>query len=82
METLLIDNSSLQAQSFLNSAKTLTFVKSVQTSNIQPSKDIFQAAKACNATTVDVFFDEVDNRIKKRFSIHDMSHTALLKDVV
>jgi len=55
METLLIDSSSLQAQSFLNFAKTLTFVKFVQTPHIPVSKDIFQAAKACNATTVDVF---------------------------
>jgi len=30
METLIIDGSSLQAQSFLNFAKTLAFVKSVQ----------------------------------------------------
>ena len=68
METLIVDSSSLQAQSFLNFAKTLTFVKSVQTPNTQFSKDIFQAAKECNATTVDVFFDEVDNRNRKHFN--------------
>ena len=68
METLFVDNSSLQAQSFLEFAKTLTFVKSAQMPNKQPAKDVFQAAKDCNATTVDVFFDEVDNRIKKRFN--------------
>jgi len=65
METLIVDSSSLQAQSFLSFAKTLAFVKSVQTPNI--SKGIFQAAEACNATTIDTFFDEVDKRIKNHF---------------
>ena len=62
METLIIDSSSLQAQSFLSFAKTLAFVKAVK---MPSSNDIFQAAEACNATTVDVFFNEVDKRIKK-----------------
>jgi hypothetical protein len=66
METLLIDNSSLQAQSFINFARTLPFV--IQTPTKQLSKNIYQAAKACNATTVDAFFDELDSRIKKRFN--------------
>lgn len=30
-------------------------------------KSIYQAIEESNATTVDAFFDELDNRIRKRF---------------
>jgi NADPH-dependent curcumin reductase CurA len=63
MTTLLVDNNSLQAQSFLNFARTLAFVKTVD------KQEDFQAALSqCDATTVDAFFDEVDKRIKKRYA--------------
>ena len=67
METLIIDSNSEQAKSFLNFAKTLSFVKIVSVQAEQHSTSIHKAVAACNATTVDVFFDELDNRIKKRF---------------
>ncbi|MDR1781039.1 MAG: hypothetical protein LBR50_09985 [Tannerella sp.] len=64
MTALLIDSSSIEAQSFLDFARTLSFVKSIE-SVAEPSPTSFrQAAAACNATSVDAFFDEVDSRIR------------------
>jgi hypothetical protein len=68
MTTIIVDNNSEQAQSFIEFARTLPFVKSIETSPVKPSADIDMAAAECNATTLDAFFDELDNRIKKRFS--------------
>jgi hypothetical protein len=67
MTTLLIDSNSLQAQSFIDFAKTLPFVKSIEASSEQSSRNIYQAASECNAITVDAFFCELDNRIKNHF---------------
>jgi len=44
MTTLLVDNNSLQAQSFLNFARTLAFVKTVD-----KQEDFRAALSQCNA---------------------------------
>jgi hypothetical protein len=67
MQTLIVDSSTVQAQNFINFAKTLSFVKIDVAPLEQPKKNIYEAVAESNATTVDAFFDEVDNRIKKRF---------------
>jgi hypothetical protein len=67
MQTLIVDSSTVQAQNFINFAKTLSFVKLDIAPMEQPKRDIYQAVAESNATTVDVFFHELDNRIKKRF---------------
>ena len=67
METLIIDNSTVQAQKFINFARTLPFVECAPMQIETPKKSIYQAIEESNATTVDVFFDELDSRIKKRF---------------
>ena len=65
METLIIENNSTQAQNFINFAQTLPFVKIISTSAELPKKSLQQAVAESSATTVDVFFDELENRIKK-----------------
>ena len=67
METLIVDNSTVQAQNFINFAKTLPFVEYASMPKGIPERSIYQAIEESNATTVDAFFDELDIRIKKRF---------------
>jgi hypothetical protein len=60
---LEIDIRTAQARQFLKFARTLPF-----TTVLEPPKKSFEEAIAeCNGITVDAFFDELDNRIKKRF---------------
>ena len=35
--------------------------------NKSSKKDFYQAVKACNGTSVDAFFDELDGRLKKHY---------------
>ena len=64
METLIIEDSSVQAKHFINFARSLPFVTVVESNN----KSFDEAAAKCNAVSVDTFFDELDERIKKRFN--------------
>jgi hypothetical protein len=67
MTIQFIEEETYQAQSFIEFVRTLPFVKSVEKFVTQAVKDIYREVEACNATSVDVFFDELDNRIKKRY---------------
>ena len=62
MTTIIIEDKSPQAKKLIDYIKSLPFVTVVD------DKDSFQeAAENCQALTVDEFFDDLDNRIKKRF---------------
>jgi len=51
----------------LDNKENLLFGDNEVVKNLLPQQSIYEAAAACNATSVDAFFDEVDNRIKNRF---------------
>ena len=62
MTTIIIEDKSPQAKKLIDYIKSLPFV------TIVDDNDSFQeAAENCQALTVDEFFDDLDNRIKKRF---------------
>ncbi len=62
MTTIIIEDKSPQAKKLIDYIKSLPFVTVVD------DNDSFQeAAENCQALTVDEFFDDLDNRIKKRF---------------
>ena len=63
MTTMIIEDNSIQAKQFIRFARTLPFTVVVET----PKKSFEEAASECNAVSVDTFFDELDERIKKRF---------------
>ena len=64
MTTVLIEESSPQARHLLEYIKTLPFATVV----VEKKKNFHEAAEDCNAVSVDTFFDELDDRIKKRFN--------------
>ena len=64
MTTIIIEESSLQAKQLLEYIKTLPFATIVE----KKKESFSEAAKECNAVTVDTFFDELDIRIKKKFN--------------
>ena len=64
MTAIIIEDSSLQAKQLLEYIKTLPFVTIVE----KKREGFSEAAKECNAVTVDTFFDELDNRIKNKFN--------------
>ena len=63
MTTVIIEDNCLQAKQLLEYIKTLPFATVVE----EKKKTFEEAAKECNAVTVDEFFDELDLRIKKHF---------------
>ena len=63
MTTMIIEDSNPQAKQFIKFARMLPFTTVVET----PKKSFKEAAADCNAVSVDTFFDELDERIKKRF---------------
>ena len=64
MATVIIEENSTQAKQLLEHIKTLPFATIVE----EKQKSFSEAAEECNAVTVDEFFDELDNRIKKHFN--------------
>ena len=64
MTTVIIEENSLQAKQLLEFIKTLPFATIVE----EKKKNFSEAAEECDAVSVDAFFDELDNRIKKRFN--------------
>lgn len=64
MTTIIIEENSPQAKKLLEYIKTLPFAKVIE----EKKKNFHEAAAECNAVSVDVFFDELDENIKKRFS--------------
>ena len=63
MTTIIIEEDSPQAKQLLEYIKTLPFATVVE----DKKTSFKEAAEECKAVAVDVFFDELDNRIKKRF---------------
>lgn len=63
MTTIIIEENNPQAKLLLEYIKTLPFAAVVEESKM--SYD--EAAKACDAVSVEEFFEELNNRISKRF---------------
>lgn len=63
MTTIIIEENSPQAKKLLEYIKTLPFVTVVE----EKKKSFQEAAAECNAVSVDDFFDELNNGIRKRF---------------
>jgi hypothetical protein len=63
MTTIVIEENSLQAKRLLEYIRTLPFATIVE----EEKKNFREAARDCHAVTADTFFDELDDRIKKRF---------------
>ena len=63
MTTIIIEENSLQAKQLLEYIKTLPFATVIE----EQKKSFSEAVAECNAVSVDAFFDELDDRIKKRF---------------
>jgi hypothetical protein len=63
MTTIIIEENSKQAKQLLEYIKTLPYVTVVE----EKKKNFCEAAEDCNAVSVDMFFDELNNNIKKHF---------------
>ena len=66
MTTAVIDNTKPQAQELLNYISTFPSARVIKRKTKPQSK--WDKAIADGAVTVDEFFDELDERIKKRFN--------------
>ena len=64
MRTVLIEDNTPQAKQFVKYDHTLPSATIVS----EPVMSFVQATKECNAVSVDEFFDELDERIKRRFN--------------
>ena len=64
MTTVIINETSPHAKNLVNYIHILPFAE-VREEN---KKSFTQASTECNAVTVDEFFDELDERIKRRFN--------------
>jgi len=62
MTTIIIEENSPQAKQLLEYIKTLPFATVIEKKSFQ------EAAAECNAVSVDTFFDEVNDNIRKRFN--------------
>ena len=63
MATVIIEDNHVLAKSFVEYARTLPFATVIT----EKKKSFDEAVSECNGITVDAFFDELDERIKKRF---------------
>ncbi|MCL2501795.1 MAG: hypothetical protein FWE30_01245 [Bacteroidales bacterium] len=61
MTTMIIKDNSAQAKRLIEFVRTLHFVTVVE----EKKKSFEEAAKECNAVSVDSFFDELNARIEK-----------------
>ncbi len=70
MATVIIEGNSPQAMGLLEFIKTLPFAKVIEEPKAAatPKKSFREAAAECNSISVDAFFDELDNRIRKHFN--------------
>lgn len=64
MSTVIIEDGNPQAEKLLEYIKTLPFATVIE----EKKKSFHQAAEECNAVSVDVFFDELNRRIRERFN--------------
>ena len=65
MTTVLIEDTTFQAQQLLNYIKALPFATVVSS-----NKSFAQAAKECNAVSVKEFFDEVRRQVNEHYDNH------------
>ncbi|MCD7936015.1 MAG: hypothetical protein LUG98_04075 [Tannerellaceae bacterium] len=63
MTTIIIEENSPQAKQLLEYLKTLPYATVIE----DKKKSFSEAARECNAVSVDELFDELNDRIKKRF---------------
>lgn len=63
MATIIIEDNNPQTEKLLEYLKTLPFVTIIE----DKKKNFCEAAEECNAVSVDEFFDELNDRIKKHF---------------
>lgn len=64
MTTIIIEENNPQAKQLVEYIKTLPYATVVE----DKRKSFREAAEECNAVSVDVFFDELNKRITKRFN--------------
>ena len=64
MTTIIIEENSPQAKQLLEYIKTLPYATVIE----EKKKSFREAAEECNAVTVNTFFDELDDQIKKHFN--------------
>ena len=64
MTTIIIEDNSPQAKQLLEFIKTLPYATVIE----EKKKSFREAAEECNAVTVDTFFDELNDSIKKHFN--------------
>lgn len=64
MTTIIIKDDSIQAKQLIEYLKTLPFAKVVEDEKMS----FEEAVEACEAITVDEYFDELDKRIKAHFN--------------
>ncbi len=65
MTTVIIEDNSPQARKLLEYIATLPFATVVEE---KKKRSFHEAAEECNSITVDTFFDELDDRIKKHIN--------------
>ena len=63
MTTIIIEENSPQAKQLLEFIKTLPYATVIE----EKKKSFREAAEECNSVSVDTFFDELNDRIKKHF---------------
>jgi hypothetical protein len=64
MTTVFIEDYGVQSQNLIEHIRSFPFATVVE----KEKKSFKEAANECNAVSVDAFFDELDERIKKRFN--------------
>ena len=64
MATIIINETTPSAKNLVNYISTLPFAEVKE----DGKKSFAQASAECNAVSVDEFFDELDERIKRRFN--------------
>jgi len=66
MTTVIIEDNSVQAKSFVEYARTLPFTTVVA----ERKKSFEEACRECNAVSIKTFTDELRHRIHKHFDEH------------
>ncbi|HEY3369210.1 MAG TPA: hypothetical protein VGK10_00095 [Prolixibacteraceae bacterium] len=64
MTTIIIEENSPQAKQLLEFIKTLPYATVIE----EKKKCFHEAAEECNAVSIDMFFDELNDSLKKHFN--------------
>jgi len=64
MTTIIIEENSPQAKQLLEYIKTLPYATVFE----EKKKNFSESVEECNAVSINVFFDELNDNIKKRFN--------------